>query len=77
MMKEFLVTRRASDGAGTNRRVAPTAEDAAIIESKLYESDDLVLLVREVGTEVVQELRVVSRLSHVVTDVTPVPAAVG
>lgn len=75
-MKKFLVTRKGAENPVTNGRYAMTAADAAIIESKLYEADDMSFTVREIGSDEVVELRVVSKMSYVVTDVTPVPAAV-
>jgi hypothetical protein len=57
-LKKFFVTNPNREGRTTNARYAMNAKDAAISESKLYESDDLTLEVREAGSESVQKFRV-------------------
>lgn len=57
-LRKFYVTNANRDPQVTNARYAKDAKEAAISESKLYESDDLVLAVREAGSQDVQKFRV-------------------
>lgn len=69
-IKRFYVT----NGKTTNQRFAETAEQAAISESKLYESDDLVLDVREEFDAFPRKFRVNCRTSYSVQEIKPEPA---
>jgi hypothetical protein len=72
-VKKFVVTNPTNKVS--NIRYVATAEEAAIAESKLYESDDLTLEVREGLSVEARKFRVKCRMSFDVQEIEE-PAAV-
>lgn len=74
-LTKYFVTNSNRTPPVTNARYALSAEDAVISESKLYESDDLTLTVREAGEKGSQKFRVRCAMSFDVEKIEE-PAAV-
>jgi hypothetical protein len=75
-IKRFFVTNPDTKDRVTNVRFVATAEEAAIAESKLYESDDLTLEVRG-GNEIeARKFRIKCAMTYDVQEIAQEPAAV-